>query len=141
MKFNQFLILNALVFIGLGIAFALYGPLVTALFGVQKFAGENTGGLYWYTVSFARLFGAALFGFGFLIWATSALPDLSSEPLVRRRLALTLMLSNAFALFVAITQQITVWLEPSGWIAVAIFLFFTAGYTYFLAAPQPVPER
>jgi hypothetical protein len=140
-KLNQFLTLNALVFIAFGIAFALYGPLMIALFGVQKFAGENTGGLYWYSVSFARLFGAVLIGFGFLIWATSTLPDLAGEPLARRRLAFTLLLANAFALFVAVIQQITVWFEPSGWAAVAIFLFFTAGYIYYLAAPQPIPER
>ncbi len=67
MKLTQLLSVNAIVFIGLGIAFALYGPLMIAMFGILE--SEGSPRLYWYAASFARLLGAALFGFGFVLWA------------------------------------------------------------------------
>ena len=139
MRLNHLMTLNAFIFIGLGIAFALYGPLMVALFGVLRFSGGEAG-LYWYVTSFARLFGAALFGFGFLIWAARNLdlPNPNSPSTeTRRGVVSALLLANLVALFVAATQQYQVWTTASGWMAVAVFLLLVIGYGYFLARPEP----
>jgi hypothetical protein len=131
--------LNALIFIGLGIAFALYGPLMVALFGVLRFSGGEGGGLYWYVASFARLFGAALFGFGFLILAARNLgasgPNRIS-PETRRGIISALLLGNIVGLFVTATQQYTVWTAAGGWAAILVFLLLVIGYGYFLTRPD-----
>ncbi len=74
MKIDKLILFNAIIFIALGIGFALYGPLMMNAFGMLDFA-EADGGIYWFTASFARLIGAALFGYGLLLWAISDLPS------------------------------------------------------------------
>ena len=78
MKLSQLFTVNAIVFIGLGIAFALYAPLMIAMFGIQEAEGSTV--MYWYTTSFARLLGAVLFGYGFILWA---LRHQTTSPAVR----------------------------------------------------------
>ena len=56
MKLTHLITLNAILFIAFGIAFALYGPLMMAFFGVPEIE-ENSTLLYWNVASFARLFG------------------------------------------------------------------------------------
>lgn len=141
MKLSQLMTLNGLVYIALGIGFALYGPVLIPMFGVLRFGGQEAG-LYWYVASFARLFGAALFGFGFLIWAVRSL---GSQPRTaveepegglsetRRGIIFALLLSNLLSLFVVITQQYSVWASAGGWILIGITLLLCLGYGYFLA--------
>jgi hypothetical protein len=134
MKLIHLLTLNAILFIAFGIAFALYGPLMMAFFGVPEIE-ENSVMLYWNVASFARLFGAALFGFGFLIWAVRSLAAsqaVSAE--ARRGVVFALLLGNLMGAIVAITQQSSVWLSPAGWVATAIFALLTLGYGYFMVA-------
>jgi hypothetical protein len=130
--------LNALIFIGLGIAFALYAPLMVALFGVLRFSGGEAG-LYWYTASFARLFGTALFGFGFLVMAVRNLGEPGPNRISvenRRGIISALLLANIVGLFVTVTQQYTVWTAAGGWVAILVFLLLAIGYGYFLAKPE-----
>lgn len=132
MKTETILAVNAFTFIGLGIAFALYGPLMITFFGIQETGGD--GLIYWYVASFARLFGAALFGFGFLIWAARSLVETSpAGSRERRGLLLALLIACLMGLIVTLTQQFSVWLSPAGWIAAAIFFLLTFGYGYLLA--------
>ena len=79
---NRWLFINALVFVALGIAFSLYAPLVVGVFEILK--AEGTSQMYWYSVSFARLYGAALFGFGFLTWAVSGMLAAAASRLQRQ---------------------------------------------------------
>lgn len=133
MKTDKIILSNAIVFIALGIGFALYGPLMMNAFGMLDFA-EADGGIYWFTASFARLIGAALFGYGLLLWAISDLP--SSQALSaskKRKLYLALLLGNILGLFVAITQQWQVWINLAGWLTIGVFLFFAIGYALALA--------
>jgi hypothetical protein len=133
LKLSSFVAANALLYIGLGIAFGLYGPLLIAMFGVLETGGDAA--IYWYVASFARLFGAALFGFGFLLWAIYK-PLLTGEiqPAARRGITMALLLANLLALVVTLTQQVSIWGTLAGWIAAAICLVLSAGYAYFLVA-------
>jgi hypothetical protein len=134
MKLAHLITLNAVLFIAFGIAFALYGPLMMAFFGVPEIE-ENSTMLYWNVASFARLFGAALFGFGFLLWAVRGVAEsLSTPPESRRGIIFALLLGNLMGAIVAVTQQSSVWLSPAGWVATAIFTLLTLGYGYFLVA-------
>lgn len=132
MKITNLIFINAILFIALGIAFALYGPLVINMFGVLGFT-EAEGGIYWFTASFARLAGAALFGYGFLLWgAHDLLKSEAISPPTIRKLTLALLMSNIVGLFIAITQQWSIWINSAGWLAIGIFAFFTSTYAYFL---------
>lgn len=130
MKQSSLLLVNATLFIAAGIAFALYGPLMINFFGILEL-DDATSITYWYVASFARLYGAALFGFGFLIWAARGLldnPQISVE--ARKRTLLALLMAHAISLFVVFIQQVTIWINPAGWIAVAIHLLLLGAYGY-----------
>jgi hypothetical protein len=132
-KIDKLIFTNAIIFIALGIGFALYGPLMMNAFGMLDFA-EADGGIYWFTASFARLIGAALFGYGLLLWAISDLPSSGalSAP-KKRKLYLALLLGNILGLFVAITQQWQVWINLAGWLTIGVFAIFVIGYAFALA--------
>lgn len=104
------------------------------MYAVLEVTG-GTGGMYWYVASFARMFGAALFGLGFVIWAASSFLDKQAGDIEdRRRFVIALVLANGIGLFVAAVQQASIWANVAGWITIAIFLVFLAGYLYFLTA-------
>jgi len=127
MKLSQLFTVNAMVFIGLGIAFALYAPLMMAMFGIQESEGSSV--MYWYTTSFARLLGAALFGFGFVLWA---LRHQTPSPGVGTGVTLALTISYTLGFVVALTQQTSIWGTPFGWITAGVFLALSACYGYIL---------
>lgn len=127
MSLKRWMFINALVFIAFGIAFALYAPLVAGAFGILN--TEGTSEMYWYSVSFARLYGAALFGFGFLIWAASSIVDgLAQAPGARRSVLGALLIAHGMGMVVALSQQITIWGALAGWITVGMYTIFMAGY-------------
>ena len=89
--------------------------------------------MYWFSASFARLVGAGYFGYGFLLWAVHGLLTADSIPTEKsRRVVLALLLSNIIGLFVAITQQLQVWVNLAGWITILIYAILTLGYSIFL---------
>ena len=133
MKLNNLIQINAILFLALGIAFALYGPLGINAFGMLEISGAD-GAAYWFTASFARLLGAGLFGYGFLLWGvTDLVAGDFLPPAKRQRIVLALLLANIDGLFVAVTQQWQVWINLAGWITIAIYSLLTLGYAYFLA--------
>ncbi len=92
------------------------------------------GAAYWFTASFARLLGAGLFGYGFLLWGvTDLVAGDFLPPAKRQRIVVALLLANIVGLFVAVTQQWQVWINLAGWITIAIYSLLTLGYAYFLA--------
>jgi hypothetical protein len=132
-KIEHLLSVNAIIFIGLGIAFALYGPLMIDFFGIMAYEGNAV--LYWYAASFSRLLGASLFGFGFLMWAIRGILADEATPLeTRRGIILALLLGSIFGLIVAITQQVSVWGALIGWGIVMLFAVLVLGYTFFLVS-------
>jgi hypothetical protein len=131
-KQSTLLLVNAFLFIAAGIAFALYGPLMINFFGVLEL-DEATSPMYWYVASFARLYGAGLFGFGFIIWAVRGLLDNQQVPIeIRQRALFALLLAHLISVYVAFIQQTTIWINPAGWIVVAVHLVFLLGYGFFM---------
>lgn len=128
MKMSSLLRFNAILYVILGIAFALYGPLMMAFFGIMD--TEGSARIYWYAASFARMFGASLFGFGFLIWAASG--SLLENQVIKRNIVLALILGNFIALIVALTQQVSIWGTLSGWLLVIFILVLLIGYGFML---------
>ena len=128
MNINRFLTANAIIFVAGGIAFALYAPLMVDMYGILNTQGNAL--TYWHAVSFARMYGAALFGFGFLIWALKNFP--LNDPTARRSMLLSMILANGVGLVVAVTQQLSIWGTLAGWITVAAYGLLLAGYIYFL---------
>lgn len=132
MNLKNLLRINAFLFIGAGIAFALYAPLVLGMYGILGAEGDTL--LYWYSTSFARMYGAALFGFGFLVWAVSNLPEIVQPgSAARRAVILAMILANSLGLFVAVTQQVSIWGSAAGWITTGVYLLLLCGYSILLA--------
>ena len=134
MKLNLLLSIHALLLLGFGIAFALYGPLMLAFFAIPEML-EIDALTYWHLAAFARMFGAALFGFGLLLFALrGSIQRFSRED--QRGIVFSLLLANAMGLMVSLTQQTSVWQTPAGWITSAIFAALLLGYIYKLARPD-----
>lgn len=128
MKLSRLILINALLFVALGIAFALYSPLMLPLYGILEAEGGTA--LYWYAVSFARLLGAALFGSGFLFWALHQ--EVETMPKNhQRRLIQALVLGYLLSLIVALVQQVSIWGTPLGWVTAGVPLLFLLGYVVF----------
>ena len=124
--------INAILAMALGIAFALYGPLMLAFFGIADIPSQEVL-LYWNIASFARLFGAGLFSVGLLLFALRtplAKRELSSQS--RRGVIFSLVLGNLLTTIVLLTQQASVWSTSSGWILSAVFSLLTLGYAFVL---------
>jgi hypothetical protein len=129
MKFSSVLTLNAAIWIAAGIAFAVYGPLMLPYFAIPELNLSNLA--YWQIAAFARLFGAALFGAGMLMWALRSVGSpLSGSS--RRGVIMALLIGSLFGLIVSAVQQTSIWGMPAGWILTAVFLFFTLAYAALL---------
>lgn len=123
---------NAIVLIALGIAFALYSPLLLALFGIADIPSQEAI-LYWNIASFARLFGAGLFSLGllqFALRAPVAKGELSGQN--QRGVIFALLLGSLLSTIVALTQQASVWNIWAGWLLSAVFALLTCGYGYLI---------
>jgi hypothetical protein len=123
---------NAVVWVALGIAFGLYGPLMLNLFGVPDVPSEDLL-LYWNVAAFTRLYGAALFGLGLMLWAVRGF-ILKSSMEDRRGILFSLVLANIMGAFVAATQSATIWQAAAGWILMAHYLVFALLYGVMLAS-------
>jgi uncharacterized membrane protein len=125
MKLSALIAFNGILFIAFGIAFALYGPLMMAFFDVPELSIDSA--TYWHLAAFARMFGAALFGYGFLLFALrDAVNELSASH--QRRVVMALLLSNLLAAVVSITQQSSIWYNAAGWVTTGVFAALTLAY-------------
>jgi hypothetical protein len=133
MKPSSLFAFNGILFVAFGIAFAVYGPSMMGLFKIPEL---NIDGLaYWHVTAFARMFGAALFGYGFLLWAISrAVNEMSAANL--RSVLMALLLGNLLAAIVAITQQSSFWYNAAGWVTSGIFAALTLAYGVTLIATR-----
>lgn len=111
---------HAIFFIVLGLLFTLYSPLVFAWLGFTSLFADSIE--YWLTVSFARLFGAALCGWGMVILTyqrnLSSLQDYSPN---QQRMLVTIILADGLLAFVSSIQAASVWGTSRGWLISAIF--------------------
>lgn len=130
MKLTTLISLHAVLSIGFGIAFGLYGPLMMAFFAVPEVL-EIDAMAYWQLAAFARMFGAALFGFGLLLWSLRGVIEAIS-PESRRGFIFALLLANLMGAIVSLTQQSAVWQSGAGWITTGIFVALLLAYGYAL---------
>jgi len=126
---KQWMYLNAVLFIAAGIAFSLYAPLTINLYA--RFTSQDNALLYWLAVTFARMYGASLLGFGFLIWAISRLVEPTLPEGTQRTILLAMVIANGMGLAVAGTQQVTLWGSLAGWITIAVYAILLLGYLAF----------
>ncbi len=138
MKLNTIITTNAIVFLIIGIAFGIYAPLVLNFFGVPDIPSEDLL-LYWTTVSFARLYGATLFGFGIVLWALRGYLE-ATNPESRRGVIFSLVLANIFAAFVAATQSASIWETWTGWILMIMHILLALAYGVNLRDKRPLQE-
>jgi hypothetical protein len=130
---SRWITLNAILMMALGIAFALYGPLMLAFFRIADIPSQEVM-LYWHIAAFARLFGAGLFSLGLLLFALRtpiAHGELSGSS--QRGVIFSLLLGNLLAAIVALTQQASIWNVWAGLVLSLVFALLTFGYGYFLA--------
>ena len=125
MKPSSLFAFNGILFVAFGIAFAVYGPSMMGLFRIPEL---NIDGIaYWHVTAFARMFGAALFGYGFLLWAVSrGVDELSAAN--QRSIVMALLLSSLLSAVVSITQQSSIWYNAAGWITSGVFAVLTLAY-------------
>jgi len=107
MNLERIITINALLLIAIGLAFVLYGPIMMALYAIPELldAGELS---YWTITSFARMFGAALLGYGLLLYAIRGFTS-QVNPETRRGIVFALLLGNIIATITSLTQQFAIW--------------------------------
>ena len=132
MKLNLWVTVNAVVFIAAGIAFAIYGPLMMAVFNLPDVLGIHPMDS-WNVAAFARMYGAMLFSLGLLLWALrSAVENREIPSHTRRGIVFALVIGNVIATIVSLTQQWFPWQGVAGWIMTSVFAIILLGYSYFL---------
>ena len=136
MKLTPILSLNAIIWIAIGIAYALFGYLMLNLFGIPDIPENSQAGLLLYNniLAFARMYGATLITLGFLLYSIRSLPASTQiAPETRRGIVFSLALGNAIAAFIAVIEQFRTWQSLGGWVMVLVPAVFFAIYVYFLA--------
>jgi hypothetical protein len=119
MKFKTLMVIKAVVCLGFGPLLLFFpGPLLTLL-------GSTYGPGAAFT---AREYGASLIGNLMLTWFARN----AEKSAVRRAIILDLFVYDAIALVATLFIQLSGGLNLLGWGIVAIYLFFTAGFGYFL---------
>ena len=136
MKITPILSINAIVWMAIGIAYALFGYLMLNLYGIPDIPENSQAGLLLYNniLAFARIYGAALMMLGLLLYSVRSLPEntnLATE--TRRGILSALALGNAIMVFVAITEQFRNWFSPGGWLMVLVPVVFAIIYIFLLA--------
>ena len=127
---------NSVINMALGIAFILYAPLMLRVFGIPEIPSEDVL-LYWNVASFARLFGAAMFGIGLLIFSLRTLSDNSDTHQTWRGIYLAQLFTYIILAITTVTQQVSAWQSAAGWLLGVYFLALIIGYGYLLLRKQP----
>jgi hypothetical protein len=126
MKLKTLLIIKATVCLG-------FGPLLLFLPGqLLNLLGTSFGPGAALT---AREYGATLFGNLFLTWLSRNAED----SIARRAIIWHLFIYDAIALVATLIIQLSGGLNVLGWGIVAVYLFFTIGFGYFLL-PQNISK-
>ena len=130
MTFQRLLLINSIIFISIGIACSIYAPLIMALFQVAEI--EEMGVfVYWNIAAFIRLYGAGIFLLGLLLWAVhSTLPELSIKSI--RGIKFSMFIGLMVFFIVALSQQVSVWQNITGWVLNALLFGFLCLYGFHL---------
>lgn len=121
MSFKTMLLVNTVVAGVFGLALVFVPGTVTATYGITADAGLRYMG---------QLYGACLIGIAVLCWFAKGSPASEARTAIFR----ALFVFNGVSLVVALVAQLNGVTNAVGWSAVAIYLFFTLGWAYFLRA-------
>ena len=125
MKFKTLMVIKSVVCLGFGpLLLFLPGPLLTLL-------GSSFGPGAAIT---AREYGASLMGIFILTWFARNV----AEAVARRAIVLSLFAYDAIAFVAMLLIQLSGGMNLLGWGVVAIYLFFTLGFGYFLLPQKNV---
>jgi len=125
MKFQTLMVIKAVVCLTLGAAILLVPTFLYSIFGLSL----GQGGIF-----AAREYGAALIGNLMITWFARK----ATQSDARRAIILGLFVYDAIGFVVTLITQISGQLNLLGWLVVAIYLFFTVGFGYFLVkSPSP----
>ncbi len=119
MKFKTVMILKAVVCLALGLPILFVPGFFYGLFG----ASLGAGGIF-----AAREYGASLMGNLMVTWFARN----ATQSQARRAIILGLCLYDAIGFVITLIATISGVLNPLGWSAVVIYLFFALGFGYFL---------
>ena len=125
MNFKNLMVIKALVCFAFGILLLAIPDRLLSIFG----ATLSAGGMFT-----AREYGAALFGNLFLCWFAKN----AAESDARRAIILALFVYDLIGFVVTVITIVSGVLNPLGWLIVFVYLFFTAGFGYFLFKPDTV---
>lgn len=125
MKFKTVMVIKAVVCLTLGLPILFVPGLFYSLFGTTLGAGGTFA---------AREYGASLIGNLLVTWFARN----ATESDTRRAIILGLCVYDAIGFVITLIATISGGLNPLGWSAVVIYLFFAVGFGYFLInSPQP----
>ena len=119
MKFKSLMTIKAIVCLGFGPILLFFPGQLLNLLGTSFGSGAALT---------ARLYGATLFGNLLLTWIAKK----SEDCLARRAIIWDLFVYDAIGLVVTASIQFSGGLSMLGWGIVAVYLFFTIGFGYFL---------
>ena len=119
MKFKTLMIIKAIVCLGFGPLLLFFPGQLLNLLGTTFGPGAALT---------AREYGAALIGTIFLTWLARNAEDSTA----RRAITWHLFIYDAIALTSTLIIQLSGGLNVLGWGIVAVYLFFTIGFGYFL---------
>ena len=118
MKFNNLLVLNAVLGLIFGIGFVLMPATVVSLYGVTPEPAVNLVG---------QFFGVELIAVGLLSWFARNVMDSEAQGAI----ALAFLIANVVGLIISIMGTLSGVLNAFGWSAVLIYLVLSLGYAYF----------
>lgn len=125
MKFKMLMIIKAAVCLFLGIPILLVPEWFYGLFGTTLSAGG---------VFAAQEYGASLIGNMLVTWFARN----AGKSDARRAIILGLFIYDAIGLIATIIALVSGVFNLMGWLAIAIYLFFTLGFGYFFfKEPDP----
>ena len=125
MKLKSLMIIKALVCLGMGVPILAVPIFFYSLFGIKiDAAGALIG----------REYGAALIGNLLVTWFARNAVDSDA----RRAIILGLCIYDLIGFIFFLIAQLTGMMNPLGWLAVVIYLFFAVGFGYFyFKNPKP----
>ena len=119
MKLKTLLVIKAIVCFSIGIPILIATDFTYSIFGATLAAGG---------VFAAREYGASMMGNLMLTWFARN----SQESDARWAIILALFVYDAVGLVITLIAILSGALNPISWLIVALYLFFTLGFGYFL---------
>ncbi len=124
MELKNIMITKAIVSIGFGIPMLLIPATLTSLYGLSLHADG---------IVMARLYGAVMCGNFFVTWFSRNDPGSISL----RAVVLYMFVYNGLGFIVTLIAVLSAVMDPFGWTAVGIYLFFTVSYGYYQFIKPP----